>query len=472
MKALFLVAATLLAWSGFAGAAPNPAPPAQPVKLIFVHHSTGENLLRYDYGGLGIALKTNHYFVSDSNYGWGPNTIGDRTDIPDWMEWFRSEDTPAIMGALYGESGKHASYARLSPDPGGPNEVILFKSCFPNSNLAGNPDDPPSSDGWLTVGHAKWVYNEILRYFRLHPDKLFVVITAPPVQDPTFAANARAFNQWLVNDWLATNRYPFANVAVFDFYNVLTAPGAHHRYHASSEAIEHIVVGGQNTSAYASAFGDDHPNEAGSRKATAEFVPFLNVCYNAWKAADIPHTALYYSDAAKDGTLLESVETSGTGGSLDRTNVTFLVGDDDANRQFRGLLSFTLSLPPEAVITAATLKLKRHSITGTNPFTTHGPLGVDIRKDGFGTSASLAISDFQAPATRPGAASVKAAAANGWHAARMSMSSLPAIKANGITQFRLQFALIDRDWQADAIRFYSGNAAPADRPQLIVRYFD
>ena len=31
----------------------NPNPPSHVVKLIFIHHSTGENWLRDDYGGLG-----------------------------------------------------------------------------------------------------------------------------------------------------------------------------------------------------------------------------------------------------------------------------------------------------------------------------------------------------------------------------------------------------------------------------------
>jgi hypothetical protein len=26
--------------------------------------------------------------------GWGPDRIGDRTDIPNWMDWFRSPTTP------------------------------------------------------------------------------------------------------------------------------------------------------------------------------------------------------------------------------------------------------------------------------------------------------------------------------------------------------------------------------------------
>ena len=154
----------------------------------------------------------------------------------------------------------------------------MFKSCFPNSALEGNPTDPPSADGWLTVGHAKYVYNQILAYFGAHPEKLFIVITAPPLQDGTYAANARAFNQWLMNDWLADNNYTKTNVAVFDFYNVLTGPNNHHRY--SNGAIEHVFTAGMNTLYYPS--GDDHPSVAGSQKATDEFVELLNIFYHRW----------------------------------------------------------------------------------------------------------------------------------------------------------------------------------------------
>ena len=158
-------------------------PPDRVVKLVFIHHSTGENWLSDGYGNLGHALVDNNYFVSDTNYGWGPNGIGDRTDIPDWEEWFRSGDTATYMEALFNEGEQYADYSRSSSDPGGENEIILFKSCFPNSDLEGSPNDPPSAEGWLSVGHAKYVYNEILTYFGQHPEKLFVVITAPPLSD-------------------------------------------------------------------------------------------------------------------------------------------------------------------------------------------------------------------------------------------------------------------------------------------------
>ncbi|MBI5841811.1 MAG: hypothetical protein HZB19_17115 [Chloroflexi bacterium] len=276
LPVLLLISASPKPSSNFQ--ADNPGPPDEAVKLVFIHHSTGENWLMDDYGDLGKTLDQNNYFVSDTNYGWGPDAIGDRTDIPNWTEWFASDNTPTYMDALFNENEQHASYTRSLSDPGGENQIIVFKSCFPNSALEGNPNDSPDTEGWLSVGHAKYVYNEILQYFGARPDKLFVVVTAPPLSDPTYADNARAFNEWLVNDWLRENNYAGNNVAVFDFYNVLTDPNAHHR--VNNGQIGHII-GTRNTLYYPS--GDDHPSEQGSRKATEEFVPVLNVFYHRWK---------------------------------------------------------------------------------------------------------------------------------------------------------------------------------------------
>lgn len=286
-----LVLASMLAFQGMspamAGSLAGPSfqvldtdPPDHPVRLIFIHHSCGENWLRDDYGGLGLALSENNYFVSDTNYGWGPDSIGDNTDIPNWLDWFASERTPVYTQALYNESGQNSEYTRLFNDPGGENTVIMFKSCFPNSALEGDPNDDPDPDGWLSVGHAKYVYNQILTYFSSHPDKLFIVVTAPPLSDGEYARNTRAFNNWLVYDWLGENNYTLDNVAVFDFYNVLTARDAHHWY--NNGQIEHITTN-KNTLSYPS--GDDHPSAQGSQKATAEYIPLLNIYYNRWAAS-------------------------------------------------------------------------------------------------------------------------------------------------------------------------------------------
>ena len=222
MMGMLILIAVILQTQPIAASRPStqgidPNPPDHIVRLIFIHHSSGENWLNDDDGGLALELGRNNYFVSDTNYGWGPDSIGDRTDIPDWLEWFRSPDSERYLTALLNENGQHADYSRVLNDPGGENEIILFKSCFPNSNLEGSPGDPPTAGADYTVGGAKYVYNQLLRYFETRPDKLFVVITAPPVSDRSYAANARDFNNWLVHDWLNENGYAYSNVAVFDF---------------------------------------------------------------------------------------------------------------------------------------------------------------------------------------------------------------------------------------------------------------
>ncbi len=274
----------------------DPTSPTQPIRLIFIHHSTGEAWLADDYGDLGEALRDNDYFVSDTNYGWGPDDldkgydkIGDHTDIPDWYSWFTGPHRDTYLTALYSDSDQHSSYSRMTiPAPSGENRIIMFKSCFPNSNMGGNPDDPPAlsadynSD--ITVANAKRIYLDLSSYFATRPEKLFVVITAPPRAtydgyNPDEGANARAFNDWLVDDvngWLKD--YPYRNVAVFDYFNVLTGPNNHHRY--NNGVIEHITS--TNNSSYYPT-GDSHPSEAGDQKATAEFLPLLNIYYHRWQ---------------------------------------------------------------------------------------------------------------------------------------------------------------------------------------------
>jgi hypothetical protein len=311
MGALLVAPAPVRASEMQRTSADNPAPPAAPVRLVFIHHSTGGNWLA---DGLGSALKDNNYYVSATNYGWGPGGIGDRTDIPNWPEWFTGANSASIMAALYAENaqnlGGYGSWPRLSPAPAGENKIIMFKSCFPNSNLNGNPDDAAleQPDGSYSVANAKAVYNDILTYFAARQDKLFVVITAPPLRsvdtNPAQAANARAFNNWLVdkqNGWL--KNYAHANVAVFDLYNVLTSNGGnantsdasattgnHHRWY--NAAVQHLQTLNSNTLAYPS--GDSHPSTAGNQKAAAEFVTLLNVFYQRWQAAPVMDQFVYF----------------------------------------------------------------------------------------------------------------------------------------------------------------------------------
>jgi len=86
-------------------------------------------------GGLALALRDNNYYVSATNYGWGPDDIADRADIPNWPEWFAGPDSERYLKSLYAEGGQNVGgfgpWSRLSQGPGGENEIIMLSPASP-----------------------------------------------------------------------------------------------------------------------------------------------------------------------------------------------------------------------------------------------------------------------------------------------------------------------------------------------------
>lgn len=187
--------------------------------------------------------------------------------------------------------------------------------------------------------------------------------------------------------------------------------------------------------------------------------------------------ATFVSIAAEDGWVLESSETSGVGGIVQGSWAgasALIAGDDAADRQYRAIVSFdTSSLPDDAVIVSATLRLKRGMVSGTNPFTTHGACAVDVRTGSFGANTALEPADFAAPATATQVGTLGNAAVNGsWSEATLDAAGQSAIDRGGRTQFRIRFAADDNDdLAADFMGWYSGeNATSSNRPRLVVAY--
>jgi len=311
-------------------------------KLIFIHHSVGGMWLAHDYGGLVSELNKNGFYVNDVTYGWEPSSltdsfakkvkrkilgkigqadegaydVGNRTDIGQMYDWFLGPDSDLIMDSIYHENletstfGDHSNSSSQAPlknlGINIENQIIMFKSCFPNTLLTGSGDDPASPDDEPainftadslehTVSNVKRIFNDILSYFGKHPDKFFVVITPPPQkQIPEDGRVARAFCNWLVNDWLRENNYSHNNVMVFDLFNVLTSgldsdqndlgkeQGNHHRI-LNHEA-QHSQQDDNNLLFYQRGGSDNHPSPAGLNKATEEFVPLLNYFYAEWQS--------------------------------------------------------------------------------------------------------------------------------------------------------------------------------------------
>ncbi|HQH74025.1 MAG TPA: hypothetical protein PK360_18265, partial [bacterium] len=266
--------------------------------LIFIHHSTGMNWLN---DGLRPVLDAKPYIdeVNEIYYGdvvppdsGRPASLGevpgDSTNMYHWIFWFND----------YLEGIQKYQCAN------GRNRIIMYKSCFPNSDvridgyLPGSPFDMDLTitnyqslyrkynDPNGTYSYEGYSYRPLEQIFAEHPETLFIAVTAPPLHyapdDATTnekAQRASNFNNWLKNEWLpgylAAN-HGIKNVAVFDFFNVLAYP-ADRPAHPNRLRAE-----------YGGEAGDSHPNEQANQAATAAFTGFIDQAFAEWTASIEP----------------------------------------------------------------------------------------------------------------------------------------------------------------------------------------
>jgi hypothetical protein len=194
--------------------------------------------------------------------------------------------------------------------------------------------------------------------------------------------------------------------------------------------------------------------------------------YTSGQVYNVKKSTTFKSDGANDGWVLESTEASGVGGTMNSADSAFNLGDNNLRKQYRAVLHFdTSSLPDNAVITKATLKIKKQGQVGGNPFTLLGGLLVDMRKPSFG-ALTLGLTDFQSAAGRTAVATFGTTSVANWYSALLNVSGKNYVNKTGTTQFRLRFQLDDNNNAiADTMKFFSGNAATGSRPQLIVEYY-
>lgn len=201
--------------------------------------------------------------------------------------------------------------------------------------------------------------------------------------------------------------------------------------------------------------------------------------YSINKTPIVILSQVFSSNGANDGWILESSEDSNQGGTKNANDSTFRLGDDAKDRQYRAILHFpTYYLPDNAVVTEVTLLVRGQGVVGTDPFTTHLGISIDIRKGVFGNLGPFGIkalqgSDFQNPASLNAAGLISNNPVSGWYVTTLNSAANPFINPMGMTQLRLAFQLDDNDdLSADYITFYSGNDGTlSNRPQLVVKYY-
>ncbi len=182
----------------------------------------------------------------------------------------------------------------------------------------------------------------------------------------------------------------------------------------------------------------------------------------------------YRSNGGTDGWILESNEDSSQGGSINTKAVTFSIGDDGGDRQYRTFISFpTYYLPDNAVIVSAILSIKKQGVVGSDPFSTHGNIAVDIKAGSF-SYGFLRLKDFQALASLDNAGTIQNNPVDDFYWVLLDPAAYTHISRTGGTQFRLRFQMDDNDDRsADYLKYYSGDYSDrlAFRPRLQIDYY-
>jgi len=194
-------------------------------------------------------------------------------------------------------------------------------------------------------------------------------------------------------------------------------------------------------------------------------------------AYEVATRTIARSLAIDDGWILELSENSGTGGTIDSSATTMLIGDNASKKQFLSILSFNSGplLPDNAIIVSARLRVQFQGTVGSvNPLTLFKGFMVDIKKGFFGTTKSLQSMDFESiPGITVGP--LTPALTGGWYNLDLTRGKNfinKLLNNAGLTQIRLRFQLDDNnDAIANYLSLFCGNAPLTSRPQLVIEYY-
>lgn len=195
-------------------------------KVLFLHHSTGWNVWlgkthRYIYKLTGksdlksAVLKysrnnksgveiSERFFPKESPYGWN-NYPYDYYNI--WVkhggnEPYKDEPTLEMLTRDY--------------------DLIIFKHCFPVSNILPDSGTPDIDSDIKTLENYKLQYDALKKKMHEFPDKRFIVWT-PAVNvrsriTQEEAERTKVFHDWIINQWDEKGD----NIHVWDFYKLET----------------------------------------------------------------------------------------------------------------------------------------------------------------------------------------------------------------------------------------------------------
>lgn len=182
--------------------------------LFFLHHSTGDGLVVEGDMRSVIAAYNREHGTSFEFWDHGYNSDGLRNPQGEFTgrNYNIPDDNTDPEGLYQLWTSRETRYVNCRNRILQNHEVIAFKSCFPASAI---------EDAETLQQYKTW-YLAMRDFFDSQPDRLFVVMSTPPLHrrdtNRTAAANARAFANWL-SSGTYLNGHP--NVRCFNLFDHL-----------------------------------------------------------------------------------------------------------------------------------------------------------------------------------------------------------------------------------------------------------
>ena len=216
----------------------DPFPPGRSARILFLHHSTGENIWN---GGVEAWFKTYNaknnanYEIRETAF---PNEPYEWANYPYdyWLLWVKNSGR--------GFKGQ-PTLEKLARE----NDVLIWKHCFPGSAVEEDSGQPAVNSDVKSLENYKLQYQALKTKMKEFPQVRFIVWTlALEVEgniDEAQAGRAREFVRWVKNTWDEKGD----NIFIWDFHALESENGLFLK------------------TKYSAGGGDAHPNEAFSRKA-------------------------------------------------------------------------------------------------------------------------------------------------------------------------------------------------------------
>jgi hypothetical protein len=217
--------------------------------IIFLHQSTGRNLI--EQGKVREQFQQAGYDFWDHDY----NSIGLRNPNGQLTGYSynvpKDNTNPDGLAGIFQQPACPLPFNTFSGLL--QHEVIILKSCFPNSNIQSKE----------RLAQLKAWYLDMRSRMDQYPDKIFIILTQPPLNpvetSPEIAVRARALADWLDSAEF-TSGHP--NVYVFNFFNQLVEQDpAAADYNMLRQAYRDGI--------------DSHPNELANQTIGPQFVDFV-----------------------------------------------------------------------------------------------------------------------------------------------------------------------------------------------------